>query len=44
VKIDQEKAQKWLRDGAQPTETVARLLKQAQAEAAAAPAAPSEAE
>jgi small subunit ribosomal protein S16 len=44
VKIDQEKAQKWLKDGAQPTETVARLLKQAAAEAAAAPAVSSAAE
>ncbi len=28
VKIDNEKAIRWLRVGAQPTETVARLLKQ----------------
>ena len=27
VKIDNEKAVKWLRNGAQPTETVERLLK-----------------
>ncbi len=27
IKIDAEKAQKWLRAGAQPTETVAKLLK-----------------
>ena len=27
VKIDNEKAVKWLRDGAQPTERVAKLLK-----------------
>ena len=27
VKIDQEKAQRWLAEGAQPTETVAKLLK-----------------
>jgi len=27
VKIDNEKAVKWLRDGAQPTETVEKLLK-----------------
>jgi len=27
VKIDAEKAQKWLNDGAQPTETVKSLLK-----------------
>ena len=26
-KIDEEKAKKWLGDGAQPTETVAKLLK-----------------
>jgi small subunit ribosomal protein S16 len=29
VKIDAEKVQKWLSNGAQPTETVKRLLKQA---------------
>jgi len=27
VKIDQAKAQRWLAEGAQPTETVAKLLK-----------------
>ena len=27
VKIDAEKAQKWLNNGAKPTETVAKLLK-----------------
>jgi len=27
VKIDAEKAQKWLADGAKPTETVAKILK-----------------
>lgn len=27
IKIDSEKAQKWLNAGAQPTETVAKLLK-----------------
>ncbi len=27
IKIDAEKAQKWLKAGAQPTETVAKLLK-----------------
>ncbi|MBK5223824.1 MAG: 30S ribosomal protein S16 [Acidimicrobiia bacterium] len=27
IKIDNEKAVKWLRDGAQPTETVEKLLK-----------------
>ena len=29
VKIDEEAAKKWLQTGAQPTETVAKLLKQA---------------
>ncbi len=29
VKIDEEAAKKWLGNGAQPTETVAKLLKQA---------------
>ena len=29
VKLDQEAAEKWLKAGAQPTETVARLLKNA---------------
>jgi len=29
VKINEEAAKKWLSDGAQPTETVARLLKKA---------------
>lgn len=29
VKFDEEAAKKWLADGAQPTETVAKLLKQA---------------
>ncbi|MBQ3665486.1 MAG: 30S ribosomal protein S16 [Lachnospiraceae bacterium] len=29
VKIDAEAAKKWLNNGAQPTETVAKLLKQA---------------
>ena len=28
-KIDEEKAKKWLNNGAQPTETVAKLFKQA---------------
>ena len=27
IKIDAEKAQKWLNDGAQPTETVAKIFK-----------------
>ncbi|MBK5253809.1 MAG: 30S ribosomal protein S16 [Peptostreptococcaceae bacterium] len=30
VKIDAEKVQKWLANGAQPTETVKRLLKKAE--------------
>jgi small subunit ribosomal protein S16 len=38
VKIDTEKANDWIRKGAQPTETVARLLKVAEAQPAAAPA------
>ncbi len=29
IKIDGEAAKKWLKDGAQPTETVSRLLKEA---------------
>ena len=29
VKIDEERAKKWLANGAQPTESVAKLLKQA---------------
>ena len=29
VRVDSEKAKKWLQNGAQPTETVAKLLKQA---------------
>lgn len=29
VKIDGERTQKWIKDGAQPTETVRRLLKKA---------------
>ena len=29
VKIDSDAAKKWLADGAQPTDTVAKLLKQA---------------
>ena len=29
VKVDPEKARKWLQNGAQPTDTVARLLKNA---------------
>ena len=38
VKIDTEKAADWIRKGAQPTETVARLLKVAEAQPAAAAA------
>jgi small subunit ribosomal protein S16 len=38
VKLDQAKVQKWLSQGAQPTETVAKLIKIAAA--APAPAAP----
>jgi small subunit ribosomal protein S16 len=37
VKIDTEKAADWIRKGAQPTETVARLLKVAEAQPSAAP-------
>ncbi len=40
VKIDTEKAADWIRKGAQPTETVARLLKVAEAQPDAAEAAP----
>ncbi len=29
IKIDADAAKKWLKDGAQPTETVSRLLKEA---------------
>ncbi len=29
VKVDEEEAKKWLANGAQPTDTVARLFKQA---------------
>ena len=39
VKIDTEKAADWIRKGAQPTETVARLLKVAEAQPAAPEAA-----
>lgn len=35
VRIDQEKVDHWLSQGAQPTETVARLLRQARSEAGA---------
>ncbi|NLG11074.1 MAG: 30S ribosomal protein S16 [Coriobacteriaceae bacterium] len=33
VKFDLEKIDRWIKDGAQPTETVARLLKTAREEA-----------
>jgi small subunit ribosomal protein S16 len=39
VKLDQAKVQKWLSQGAQPTETVAKLIKIAAAAPAPAPAA-----
>src|SRR5215218_6356090 len=38
VKIDTAKANDWISKGAQPTETVARLLKVAEAQPAEAPA------
>jgi small subunit ribosomal protein S16 len=38
VKIDTDKAQDWIRKGAQPTETVARLLKVAESQPAPADA------
>lgn len=44
VKIDTEKAADWIRKGAQPTETVARLLKVAEAAPAPAADAPAAAE
>ena len=39
VKIDTEKAQQWIAKGAQPTETVAKLLKIAESQPAPAPVA-----
>jgi small subunit ribosomal protein S16 len=39
VKLDQAKVQKWLSQGAQPTETVAKLIKIAAEAPAPAPAA-----
>jgi ribosomal protein S16 len=39
VKIDTAKANDWISKGAQPTETVARLLKVAESQPAEAPAA-----
>ncbi|MGI8751798.1 MAG: 30S ribosomal protein S16 [Acidimicrobiales bacterium] len=38
VLINRERVDDWLSKGAKPTETVARLLRQAESEAAAAPA------
>lgn len=32
IKIDTEKADKWIKNGAQPTETVKKLIKNAQAQ------------
>lgn len=43
VKIDTAKANDWISKGAQPTETVARLLKVAEAQPAEAPAEAAEA-
>jgi small subunit ribosomal protein S16 len=40
VKIDTKKANDWIRKGAQPTETVARLLKVAESQPAPTDAAP----
>jgi small subunit ribosomal protein S16 len=37
IKLDQTKIQKWLSQGAQPTETVAKLIKIAQSQPAPAP-------
>jgi small subunit ribosomal protein S16 len=44
IKIDAEKAQKWLANGAQPTDTVRNLPKKANIVKPAAEAAPAEAE
>lgn len=44
IKIDAEKAQKWLANGAQPTDTVRNLLKKANIVKPAAEATPAEAE
>src|SRR3546814_11476582 len=44
VKIDTEKANDWISKGAQPTETVARLIQVAEAQPAEAPEAHSTAE
>ena len=40
VNIDTDKAKQWIAQGAQPTETVAKLLKIAESQPAPAPAAP----
>jgi small subunit ribosomal protein S16 len=39
VRIDMDKARKWVSNGAQPTETVAKLLKIAESQPAPEPAA-----
>ena len=39
VHLDRERIEYWVKNGAQPSDTVARLLKSAPAEAAPAPAA-----
>lgn len=44
VKIDTDKAAAWIAKGAQPTDTVARLIKVAEAQPAPAPAAEAPAE
>ena len=44
VKLDQAKVQKWLSQGAQPTETVAKLIKIAAETPVPAPSAPAPAE
>ena len=38
VRIDMDKARKWVSNGAQPTDTVAKLLKIAESQPAPAPA------
>ena len=35
IKIDTEKADKWIKNGAQPTETVKKLIKNAQGQSSA---------
>ena len=44
IKIDEGRAEEWIKKGAQPSETVASLLARARKLAAAAPAAPAAAE